>query len=456
MKIYFGSHRNLKKIESNLIVTTNLAIALISSIKFKHLPILFIVYGSYIIIIEYIKNSFKLLETSGYVYKFDVNINEISHNDYIYDELTEYTLHNDVDIYKKYLIKNVHNKLKQLSNTKFIDYETFQNILKNYVPNEEYKHDKNENKYVYHGSPINIQDEYLKPQLDSSDDKQYLYVNEYRSASLRFCCKGKANMIRWNVKNGFTWLIETTYNLMNEFNTSGYLYYCNKNNEFKSEYFPSMITNKPQKIIKKEHIKDVYEEMRKQKDIIIINYYNIGKILLKDKKIDTISFPINEIPNIKEDVKRQGYIITHRTFTDYGKYKLGEIYYNDNLGLMQVMSITELININYSPFIKYLTEQMIEEHMKYNEKYGLQLIMLKSFDFETINFEYKQNQNNLKIISTGFDIKYELGKQQNNIKLIGICKTIDIKITPYYHSKLLEHSMISYNTPQQLLIFMKK
>jgi len=74
-----------------------------------------------------------------------------------------------------------------------------------------------------------------------------------------------------------------------------------------------------------------------------------------------ISFPTNEISLYKKILKKQKFISTHRILQEYNKYKLGKIYYNKDLGLLRVVSVTKLFDITYSlgynHFKKWTKEQ---------------------------------------------------------------------------------------------------
>jgi len=71
--------------------------------------------------------------------------------------------------------------------------------------------------------------------------------------------------------------------------------------------------------------------------------------LIIPEKFETISFPDFEIENYKKQLEEFGIISTHRICDEYNKYKLGMIYQHPELGKLKVVSITEMINIKYSP-----------------------------------------------------------------------------------------------------------
>lgn len=74
------------------------------------------------------------------------------------------------------------------------------------------------------------------------------------------------------------------------------------------------------------------------------------------------------------------------------------IYNHPNLRNLQVMSITELLDIRYSLFIKWQSKDTIKQHVQYNKIYGLQLIILKALNMiQPIQPTYKQIKNNLII-----------------------------------------------------------
>jgi hypothetical protein len=94
-------------------------------------------------------------------------------------------------------------------------------------------------------------------------------------------------------------------------------------------------------------------------------------------KSKRISFPSFEIPDIIKILDARGYISTHRIQHEYNKYKLGKIYYHSKLGFLQVMSITKMIDISYSPTyqdMKNWTKRQQEQLMNSNK---IEYIVLK-------------------------------------------------------------------------------
>ena len=56
-----------------------------------------------------------------------------------------------------------------------------------------------------------------------------------------------------------------------------------------------------------------------------------------------------------------------RNKKEYKKYKLGKIYFNKDLGYFKVVSITDMIDIDWSPVYNYLTESQIKQIRKYGK-----------------------------------------------------------------------------------------
>jgi hypothetical protein len=81
--------------------------------------------------------------------------------------------------------------------------------------------------------------------------------------------------------------------------------------------------------------------------------------------LPTISFPKHEMPQYKKSLSETGIISTHRILDEYNKYKIGNYYYNFELGILKVVSITTLTDIKYSPifktnFLKWTLQQQSE------------------------------------------------------------------------------------------------
>jgi hypothetical protein len=88
-----------------------------------------------------------------------------------------------------------------------------------------------------------------------------------------------------------------------------------------------------------------------------------NKIIAKEE----ITFPEHEIDSIIEWIKKNGHITTHRSGTDYHKYKLNHIYNHPIIGNLQVKSICDLSNVKYSPDFKYM-DSWTQEQQEWNLK----------------------------------------------------------------------------------------
>jgi len=92
-------------------------------------------------------------------------------------------------------------------------------------------------------------------------------------------------------------------------------------------------------------------------------------VMLSIPEPELISFPEFEIAGLKETLNKFGMISTHRICNEYGKYKLGQIYFHSKLGKLRVVSINDLINIKYSPVYRTdftnWTKKQQEELIKY-------------------------------------------------------------------------------------------
>jgi hypothetical protein len=115
--------------------------------------------------------------------------------------------------------------------------------------------------------------------------------------------------------------------------------------------------------VARDKVKGIYERngFVVQK-IITLNdekFYVMRKVFPSEKcgssdiqSFSPISFPKFEIPSYKKRLDKGHQISTHRIMHEYGKYKLGEIYFHPDLGNLRVVSVTDLIDITYSPIYK--------------------------------------------------------------------------------------------------------
>lgn len=148
------------------------------------------------------------------------------------------------------------------------------------IPKHEYKHDL---KFMYHGSPVDIQDKYVKPMNDGFEKIPYVYANSIRTPSLKFTIGGLGKTLKWGVIKGYTWFLEIYQNTFKEFTKDGYMYTLSNNN-FELETYPTYISSKQETMIEKEHIKNVLEDMKKRQDCIMISYAKYKKFLLSTLK----------------------------------------------------------------------------------------------------------------------------------------------------------------------------
>ena len=132
-----------------------------------------------------------------------------------------------------------------------------------------------------------------------------------------------------------------------------------------------------------------------------------------------IYIPQNEIESIiNNDLNERGWFITHRCGDDFGKHKLGKTYYNKNLGKLRVVFKGSITNIKYSPFYSYQNSYIVNQHIKYANTTGSEMLMLVRDDVENIKTyegtftqigkqvgkHYKNNRNNISKNNKNIDI----------------------------------------------------
>ena len=122
---------------------------------------------------------------------------------------------------------------------------------------------------------------------------------------------------------------------------------------------------------------------KKFEKFIIKNFNDIKNDLNKFKavykisnKIGKISFPKNEIPDIVEQLKSYGNVVTHRIDKQFGKYKIGRIYNHKIIGNLMLQFSFVIFNIRDSPYYKYQSDEIISLIDKYGKK-GIQVCVFK-------------------------------------------------------------------------------
>jgi len=165
MKLYFGSERSYSNIISYqenhdkdrnyIIASPSIIVALINSIKLKHIPLSFVKIKNVFFCIEYNKNAFKKFKKGAYIYEF--NENKLYKNDWNYFPKLEYEIHKEVKFNKKIKVKNVYNLLKKLK-VIFIKNKEYENFNDSNIPKEKYEENS---KFFYHGSSVDIKDGFL-------------------------------------------------------------------------------------------------------------------------------------------------------------------------------------------------------------------------------------------------------------------------------------------------------
>lgn len=236
-----------------------------TSIKLKHIPLYPKIINKYLFIIENVNNGLNLLKKLSNLY--EIECEKLRHDpNWFYDKKSEFVLDKEIKKRKEYKISNVYNALKKLG-AKFISYDKIQKFIGSFIPKNIYQH---EFEYMYHGSRVNIKG-YVEPRNDGFEKVNYVYANCIRTPSLKFSTrKGIAVTLQWGVIRNWTWFLEIYPKTFEDFKSDGYMYTLNKNN-FVPEHYPVYISSKKQRIIKREHIKNIYQEMKNSKDCIMIN-----------------------------------------------------------------------------------------------------------------------------------------------------------------------------------------
>lgn len=114
MKFYYSSEVSyenavplqIKRASEYTLITNNLSVAILKSIKLKHIPLFMLNIGKqhceYFFIIETTKNACDLFKKKSYIYELDCNESDVKKDDWFYFPKYEYEIHRPVKIIKKY------------------------------------------------------------------------------------------------------------------------------------------------------------------------------------------------------------------------------------------------------------------------------------------------------------------------------------------------------------------
>ncbi|MDE6292786.1 MAG: hypothetical protein K2L98_03810 [Bacilli bacterium] len=92
-------------------------------------------------------------------------------------------------------------------------------------------------------------------------------------------------------------------------------------------------------------------------------------------KDNFISFPVDELKDLKKRLDDKKEIYTTRVSSEVGKYKLNEEY-DSPLGKLKVISLEHFENIDDHPFIDELNEKQKNEINEYIKETGYDLVCL--------------------------------------------------------------------------------
>lgn len=279
MRYYFGSQVEYNTNElKNGLITNNLTVALLESVRLKHIPLFMLNIGKYFYIVETVKGGCKSFAVASFIYELDCKTDDIKKDDWRYFPKYEYELVKPVAIVSKIPVKNVYDALKKNKYVKIVKHSAFMKFISSHIPSQKYVMPDEEKEYFYHGSPVDIKDSYLKPMDDGHEKIPHVYVNKYKSASLKFSVKGLASTTIWSCLNEYVWFLEIYPKTFDAFKTSGYMYYV-KPTSFVKEFYPSYTSTKKVEIVKRERIPNVYKEMKKQKNLVMIGLGEFRKFL---------------------------------------------------------------------------------------------------------------------------------------------------------------------------------
>jgi len=293
---YYGSHINHKgeikfhhKDERSNNITPYKWLALISASNIKHFPFIYRIFNKKAYIIENSKNGLDNLKNEGYLYTLTPSkVRKKEYYKYFYQ--TDESIKN----YKKKKINNIYDELKNMNDVIMVPYEYFIRLIVDKLPDKKSPFNSD---YIWHGSPIDIKG-YIEPRHDGFEETAYIYGCINKSGALLFSVERWGTDVLWDGYYNYTWTMETEKNAFDVFKKkSGYVYQLNKD-QFIEEKYPTYITDKKAKILKKIKIKDVWREINKQKDNIIITYtefkrhiinYQNSKHVYSNKDIEIVA-----------------------------------------------------------------------------------------------------------------------------------------------------------------------
>lgn len=263
--------------KSYLRLSNNIIFALINCFDSYH--VLFSVHlkSNKILMIEHYDNAIKeQYDKSAYIYIIDnknIKVDTELNNIFSWYPKYDIFINNNIKYEKKYKIKSVYNYLID-AGIIIISFQQYEFFLMKYIPKNIFDGYHSE-KYLYHGSNINIKDTYLKPQYGLiSNGKPLIYATSKKTDAMTFF-----NGVRipinfgWGYYNNYVILVEKKYNIFKKlFDNVGYLYVLNKNKLFKPTYLHHYISDTNVTFIKKIIYKNAYNALLKRRDFILIKY----------------------------------------------------------------------------------------------------------------------------------------------------------------------------------------
>lgn len=291
MKYFYASETEYTKVipltGSSILVTDDPIMALLKAIRLKHIPLTFIDIDqtmmlerlppikktiSNIFAIELTQSSLKLLEKKAFLYIFESD--PLEQDDWFYFPKHEFEMRKAIKILFKTEIKNVYNAVKD--SVTFITHDMLNDFIRIQIPAHKSILVTRE---LYHGSPVDITDAYVKPMDDGHEKIPLVYAVKHKAAALKFAVRGAAMAIIWNYTNNYVWLLETYPKIFDGLKQSGYLYTID-GAKFIEEKYPVFTSPKKAKILKKKFIKNVYREIKKQRGTVLIDNKKFQRFLL--------------------------------------------------------------------------------------------------------------------------------------------------------------------------------
>ena len=258
----------------------NKSLAIIDGLKIKHFPIILNILNDKLIILEVTKNGIKdNFNKKTILYTVDNKLSIQDNDNWFNFKDHEYYFKTPVEINKKIVIENSYEYLKQ-KKTIFIEYEKFiEFIKKNIKITSSLNFLNNKIKTFYHGSPIKINDGFIKPNFDGFDNEPKLWVTTSRSIALLFAVKRFGTSIYWGNENNVIWCMETKKNAFDIFKKKkGYIYKINNNDNIiinvESNKMNNFVYTSTENLYYDdiEIIEDVWDEILKEKNLQFINY----------------------------------------------------------------------------------------------------------------------------------------------------------------------------------------